>query len=283
MYNEVTSRGEHHPRRPLCDRGQQYIAQSTGQFLWSNARREKSDSGPPLIVLTQETSEAIRVCNFAAEHGRSLTTHVASSGYRAPKSSPPRNEEHRHAKPRNRCKSLSVFAPVVHHQSLLQRHPLCIPINPARRHAWRGFSLLLPNLAGVGARDQTPAGERVTGVRLFPSGGTFRCCQRPSQVVHTPPRTKDGCGETQSSRQYTPEAHERDRHGRCKCDATVSNFFNLGARARNPGRICAPSSSLPPSEPPSPTFIVGDFFCSSRINVDHQDAASAPLTPCPDR
>lgn len=219
-----------------------------------------------------------------AASGR-LLPHTNGNGHHTESQPEPTNSGMRdwYTKPRNSCTSLSGFAPTVHHQSLLQRHPLCTPINPARRHAWRGFSLLLADLAGVGARDQTPAGERVTGVRLFPSGGTFRCCQRPSQVVHTPPRTKDGCGETQSSRQYTPEAHERDRHGRCKCDAIVSNFFNLGARARNPGRICAPSSSLPPSEPPSPTFIVGDFFCSSRINVDHQDAASAPLTPCPDR
>ncbi|NKB15415.1 hypothetical protein GO303_04790 [Ralstonia solanacearum] len=54
---------------------------------------------------------------------------------------------HWYAKTRNSWKSLSAFDSIVHHQSLLQRRPLCIPINPARPQAWRGFSLLFADLA----------------------------------------------------------------------------------------------------------------------------------------
>ncbi len=54
---------------------------------------------------------------------------------------------HWYAKTRNRWKSDSAVASIVHHQSLLQRRPLCIPINPARPQAWRGFSLLFADLA----------------------------------------------------------------------------------------------------------------------------------------
>ncbi|NKA67778.1 hypothetical protein GO288_01552 [Ralstonia solanacearum] len=54
---------------------------------------------------------------------------------------------HWYAKTRNSWKSLSAFDSIVHHQSLRQRVSLCTPINPARPQAWRGFSLLLADLA----------------------------------------------------------------------------------------------------------------------------------------
>ncbi len=58
-----------------------------------------------------------------------------------------RTEGQWYANDRNPWKSGSAFAAAVHHQSLLQRRPLCIPINPARPQAWRGFSLLFADLA----------------------------------------------------------------------------------------------------------------------------------------
>ncbi len=89
---------------------------------------------------------------------------------------PPARAWYRYAKPRNRCKSLSAFAPTVHHQSLLQRRPLCMPISPARPQAWRGFSLLLADLA------VTLGGRFRAFSPLFPLSFSTPCGRAKRQV-----------------------------------------------------------------------------------------------------
>lgn len=83
---------------------------------------------------------------------------------------------HWYAKTRNRWKSVSAFDSIAHHQSLLQRRPLCIPINPARPQAWRGFSLLLADLA------PTFRGRFRAFFPLFPLSFSARCGRAKRQV-----------------------------------------------------------------------------------------------------
>lgn len=87
-----------------------------------------------------------------------------------------RTEGQWYANDRNPWKSGSAFAAAVHHQSLLQRRPLCIPINPARPQAWRGFSLLLADLA------PTFRGRFRAFFPLFPLSFSARCGRAKRQV-----------------------------------------------------------------------------------------------------
>ena len=83
---------------------------------------------------------------------------------------------HWYAKTRNSWKSLSAFASIVHHQSQLQRAALCTPINPARPQAWRGFSLLLADLA------PTFRGRFLAFFPLFPLSFSARCGRAKPKV-----------------------------------------------------------------------------------------------------
>ncbi len=83
---------------------------------------------------------------------------------------------HWYAKTRNRWKSVSAFDSIAHHQSLRQRVSLCTPINPARPQAWRGFSLLLADLA------PTLGGRFRTFFPLFPLSFSARCGRAERQV-----------------------------------------------------------------------------------------------------
>ncbi len=127
----------------------------------------------PRSVLTQ------RWCLRDAGGNWSLLPHVTSYAHRAENYPEPplyATMGHWYAKTRNSWKSGSAFAPRFHHQSLLQRCPLCIPISPARPQAWRGFSLLLADLAPT-RRGRFPAFSP-----LFPLSFSAPCGRAKRQV-----------------------------------------------------------------------------------------------------
>ncbi len=176
---------------------------------------------------------------------------------------------HWYAKTRNRWKSDSAVASIVHHQSQLQRAALCTPINPARPQAWRGFSLLFADLAPtLGGRFlafsphfplsfSTPCGRAKPKVRKAKS-------QKISDLGNTPdPGFFSGIGQhlqtgekenpLKSAQPHVFCCHAPSPPPRRSADAAPPNTAGcprLGRTARSP-RATSRSGSRP--ECPAPT------------------------------